>query len=90
MIYPYSIVHERFGPAAQYYLFNPIADAVLLVQRAFWVNSTPDPAYTMRVHIPDSLFPFGLLALATSVVVLGIGQWVFSSLNRKIPERPNS
>ena len=90
MIYPYSIVHERFGPAAQFYLFNPIADAVLLVQRAFWVYSTPDPAYTMREHIPDNLFPFGLLALATSLVVLGIGQWVFSSLNRKIPERLNS
>ena len=90
MIYPYSIVHERFGPAAQFYLYNPIADAVLLVQRAFWVYSTPDPAYTIREHIPDTLFPMGLLALGTSLVILGIGQWVFSSLNRKIPERLNS
>jgi len=90
MIYPYSIVHERFGPAAQFYLFNPIADAVLLVQRAFWVYSTPDPAQTIRDHIPDNLFPMGLLGLGTSLAILGIGQWVFSSLNRKIPERLNS
>ena len=34
MIYPYSFVDDRFGEAAQYYLFNPLADCVLLVQRA--------------------------------------------------------
>jgi ABC-2 type transport system permease protein len=87
MVYPYSIVHERFGAAAQFYLLNPIADAVLLIQRCFWVGSTDDPARTMREHIPDHLFGFGFLALGVAIVVLGIGQWVFSSLNRKIPER---
>ena len=43
MIYPYSMVDERFGQRAPYYLFNPIADAVLLFQRAFWVGTTEDP-----------------------------------------------
>jgi ABC-2 type transport system permease protein len=90
MIYPYSIVPDRFGAAAQFYLYNPIADAVLLMQRAFWVESTPHPSYTMREHIPDNLFSYGLLALVISIVVLGIGQWVFSSLNKKIPERLNA
>jgi ABC-2 type transport system permease protein len=90
MIYPYSIVPERFGAAAQFYLYNPIADAVLLVQRCFWVGSTDDPAQTMRDHIPDNLFDYGFLALGISIVVLGIGQWVFSSLNKKIPERLNA
>ena len=90
MIYPYSIVHERFGEAARFYLYNPIADAVLLVQRCFWVKSTPHPDYTMRYHIPDNLFGYSLLALGTSFVFLGIGQWVFSSLNKKIPERLTS
>jgi ABC-2 type transport system permease protein len=90
MVYPYSIVHERFGAAAQFYLLNPIADAVLLIQRCFWVGSTDDPARTMREHIPDHLFGFGFLALGVAIEVLGIGQWVFSSLNRKIPERLNS
>jgi ABC-2 type transport system permease protein len=90
MIYPYSIVHERFGAAAQFYLYNPIADAVLLLQRCFWVGSTPHPAYTMHKHIPGSLFEFGFLALGISIVVLAIGQWVFSTLNKKIPERLNA
>ena len=90
MIYPYSIVHERFGAAAQFYLFNPIADAVLLVQRCFWVGSTDHPAKTMRDHIPHDLFAYGFLALGISLVLLGIGQWVFSSLNKKIPERLNA
>ena len=90
MIYPYSIVHERFGAAAQFYLFNPIADAVLLVQRCFWVGSTDHPATTMRDHIPHDLFAYGFLALGISLVLLGIGQWVFSSLNKKIPERLNA
>ena len=40
MIYPYTMVEDKFGAAAQYYLYNPIADAVLLFQRAFWVGTT--------------------------------------------------
>ena len=56
MIYPYSIVGERFGPAAQYYLLNPVAEAVLLNQRFFWVGTTPDPEATIAEHMPDHLF----------------------------------
>ncbi|MEZ5191948.1 MAG: ABC transporter permease [Nocardioides sp.] len=33
MIYPFSIVDERFGGHTQLYLANPLADAVLLFQR---------------------------------------------------------
>src|SRR5690606_13336763 len=51
MIYPFSMVDDRFGAAAQFYLFNPIADAVLLVQQAFWVGSTKKPAATHAAHI---------------------------------------
>ena len=35
MIYPFSLVEDRFGAAAQYYLLNPLAEAVLLMQRCF-------------------------------------------------------
>lgn len=87
MIYPYSMVEERFGSIAPYYLLNPIADAVLLVQRAFWVGTTEDPEATIVEHIPDTLFSYGFLALGVSVVLLGIGQLVFSRLNDKLPER---
>ncbi|WP_299051113.1 ABC transporter permease [uncultured Nocardioides sp.] len=87
MIYPYTLVSERFGPVAQFYLLNPIADAVLLVQRAFWVGTTDDPAEYTRLHIPDHILTIGLGAFVGSAVVLVIGQLVFSRLENKIPER---
>jgi ABC-2 type transport system permease protein len=87
MIYPYSLVDARFGSFAQYYLWDPIADAVLLMQRAFWVGATPHPAETEAVHIPHHLFTYGLIGLGVSLVVLVIGQLVFARLENKIPER---
>ncbi len=87
MIYPYTMVQDRFGPAAAYYLYNPIADAVLLVQQAFWVGTTEDPVQTQADHIPDHLFAYGFLALGISIVMLGVGQFVFRRLENKIPER---
>jgi ABC-2 type transport system permease protein len=87
MIYPYSLVDERFGRFAEFYLWNPIADAVLLMQRAFWVGSTPHPAVTEVEHIPDHLFTYGWIALGVSLVTLLVGQLVFARLENKIPER---
>lgn len=87
MIYPYTLVHERFGHFAAYYLYNPIADAVLLFQRAFWVGTTDNPAYVEAKHIPDTLTWYALLAIVVSLVFLGIGQLIFSRLQDRIPER---
>lgn len=87
MIYPYSIVSERFGAAAEYYLWNPLSNAVLLVQRAFWVGTTSDPEATTATELPDAMFSRGLLMLAISLVVLLLGQWVFRRFENKIPER---
>jgi ABC-2 type transport system permease protein len=87
MIYPYTMVEERFGAAAQFYLWNPLADAVLLLQRAFWVGTTDDPAATEAFHIPDNLWQMSGIVFVASLVLLGIGQLVFSRLENKIPER---
>ncbi|GAA1131926.1 ABC transporter permease [Nocardioides aquiterrae] len=87
MIYPYSLVAERFHGHTEFYLANPIAEAVLLIQRAFWVGSTDDPAATIAAHMPDHLFTRSVIALGLSLVVLGFGQLVFSRLENKIPER---
>jgi ABC-2 type transport system permease protein len=87
MIYPYSIVDDRFGDAAKYYLFNPLADCVLLVQRAFWVGSTDDPAATAKSDLPADLLLWGLGMTGLGLVVLVIGQLVFSRLEGRIPER---
>jgi ABC-2 type transport system permease protein len=41
----------------------------------------------IATHMPDDLLGWSLLAVATSAVVLAIGQLVFSRLQNKIPER---
>ncbi|GAA4803805.1 ABC transporter permease [Nocardioides caeni] len=92
MIYPYAIVEERFGDFAPYYLLNPLADAVLLVQRAFWIGTISDEkqaevAADGQVLMPDHLVTNGVLALLGCLVILGISQWVFTRLENKIPER---
>ena len=87
MIYPYTLVPERFGDFAQYYLWNPIANAVLLVQRAFWVGTTDNPEKTAAEELPNLLFERGLLMLGISIVVLALGQVVFRRLEDRIPER---
>lgn len=86
MMYPYAMVQERFGRFADYYLLNPLADAVVLFQRAFWVGTVPEDRLD-DVVMPDNLLTHGVLALLACVVLLAISQWVFSRLENKIPER---
>ena len=91
MIYPYSMVEERFGKIAPWapdlYLANPLAEAVLLNQRAFWTGSTSDPAKTMAEHLPDNLFALGFAHLGVALVVLLVAQLVFSRVENKFAER---
>jgi len=86
MMYPFAMVEDRFGRFADYYLLNPLADAVLLFQRAFWVG-TVDDSDRHKIVMPDHLLTNGLVALAACLVVLAISQLVFSRLENKIPER---
>lgn len=87
MIYPYTMVQDRFGEAASYYLYNPVACAVLLFQKAFWVGTTDNPSQTAAEHLPSNLWAYSLIALGVGVALLGIAQLVFSRLENKIPER---
>ncbi len=87
MIYPYTLVAERFEGFTGLYLANPIAEGVLLMQRAFWVGTTDDPTATALEHMPDHLLTRGAIALGGSLVVLVIAQLVFTRLENKIPER---
>jgi ABC-2 type transport system permease protein len=87
MIYPYSAVEERFGSFATYYLLNPLAEVVLLVQRCFWVGATDDPAETIRTNMPDHLFMIGFAHLAAAAAVLVVAQLVFTRLENKFAER---
>ena len=87
MIYPYILVDARFGYFAQFYLLNPIADAVLLVQQAFWVGTTENPRAIQATNIPDNLFAFSFLALGVSALMLVFAQVIFMRYENKIPER---
>lgn len=87
MIYPYSMVDERFGRFAELYLLNPVAEAVLLAQRAFWTGATSDPAETVRTDLPENLFGLGFAHLGAAVVALVIAQLVFTRLENKFAER---
>jgi len=88
MMYPFTLVQERFGdPWSSYYLLNPMAEAVLLIQRGFWIGTTSDPEATAELHMPDHLFSRGLVMLAISLVLLVLAQRIFSRLEAKVPER---
>ena len=97
MMYPFSIVADRFRGHTELYLANPIADAVLLVQRCFWVPTTSDPAATATAvnspdattaaAMPDHLFMRGFIALGVALVLLVIAQRIFAHFENRIPER---
>ncbi|MDP3893897.1 ABC transporter permease [Nocardioides sp.] len=87
MIYPFTMVETRFGEGSvDAYLMNPIAQAVLLMQRAFWVGTTEDVEGTIATHLPDDLFTRGLISLAGCLVLLVVAQWVFTRFENRIPE----
>jgi ABC-2 type transport system permease protein len=90
MIYPYSMVAERFAAVpwvADIYLLNPMAEAVLLMQRCFWIPLTHDPERAMAEDMPADLYSRGVIMLVLSIVLLGLAQVWFSKLERRIPER---
>ena len=88
MMYPFTLVDSRFGSdIANYYLVNPMAEAVLLIQRGFWIGTTSDPDAVAAEHMPDHLFTRGLVMLGISLVLLVLAQRIFSRLEAKVPER---
>ena len=87
MIYTYEMVAPRFGEGNVWiYLMNPLADAVLLGQRCFYVGGTSHPAETIKTDMPPHLFERGALVLLASIVMLVAAQWVFSRLEKRFPE----
>jgi ABC-2 type transport system permease protein len=101
MMYPWTLVKERFEAfpvIAQLYLANPIAEAVLLFQRGFWITTVSDEdaakakgewGFSPGIHVnfPDDLYVRGLIMLGIAAVFLVFAQWVFTRLDDKIPDR---
>ncbi len=101
MMYPYTLVAQRFEnfPAiAHFYLLNPMAEAVLLFQRAFWITTVSDQDAAeaskefgfqpgLEANFPPHLFLRGLIMLVFAALFLAFAQWAFSRLDDKIPDR---
>jgi ABC-2 type transport system permease protein len=99
MMYPYWISYDRF-PAFwhQVYLANPVAEAVMLIQRGFWYptcdgpcavmpRSDTDPTLVPAPEFADHLYTRGFIMLGVGLLMLVVGQWVFARLEKSIPER---
>lgn len=88
MVYSWEMVHSTLPRwLSEIYIADPIAMAVLFMQRAFW-STTGDPATMGDMNVmPDHFMLRGFISLALSLVLLCIAQWVFSKFEKKIPER---
>jgi ABC-2 type transport system permease protein len=85
-MYPYSLIEERFGggPIHTIVMANPVAEAVLLIQRGFWFNTTDNT--TVAESFPPDLWARGFIMLGVCLVLLVVAQWVFSRLESRVPE----
>lgn len=92
MIYPWSKVGESSLPtwAKELYLADPLAEAVLLMQKAFWFPTCDDRAKAAcqpEHAFPEHLYTRGLVMVALGVVFLVVAQRVFARLEGKFAER---
>jgi ABC-2 type transport system permease protein len=91
MIYPFYYVKDKLAHAHpliyNLYLANPLATPVLLNNRAFWTPASTNPAVAAQQNLPDHLFLRGFVMLAVGLVVLWIGQQVFSRLEGQFAEK---
>lgn len=91
MIYPLSRVTESpLGGtwAESLYLANPLTEAVLLLQNAFWLPTCDGlENCTTAEAMPSDLYTRGFVMLAVGVVFLFVCQWLFTRLEGKFAER---
>jgi len=88
MMYAYSMIHKLADNhmwAYQLYFGNPLAEAVLLMQRAFWAPTLKPSQYADE--FPGDLWQRGLIQLAVCVILLVLAQKFFARLESKFPER---
>lgn len=85
MIYPYDLIQSRTNGnwIEQLYLLNPIAEAVMLSERAFWV---PVLDASDDYLLADHLFERGLVMLAVGLLLVWAAQKLFSRFEVKFAE----
>jgi ABC-2 type transport system permease protein len=87
MIYPFARIYparESYPWVYEIYVANPVAQAVMLMQRFFWYPTVDD--YDEQAFPPDQ-FPRALITLAICLVLLYVAQKVFTRAENKFPER---
>ena len=96
MMYPYYLIADGERIPLKYhdiYVANPVAEAVMLIQRGFWLPTCDGPCVVDPVtgaELPEfvgDLYSRGLVMLVIGIVLLGVGQFVFSRLEKTVPER---
>jgi ABC-2 type transport system permease protein len=88
MMYSYSYIAkmgENHRWAYELYFANPLAEAVMLMQRLFWAP-TLEPAEYAKEFPPD-LWQRGFIMATISLALVVLAQKFFSRLEGKFPER---
>lgn len=94
MMYPFGLVYaERDAHPWLYqiYVANPLSEAVLLMQKFFWLplvdTSKLDRTAREFLAMPPDLWIRGLIQLAICLILLYLAQRFFSRVEGKFPER---
>lgn len=95
MIYPWSKIAKSGAPEwfKELYLANPLSEAVILMQRAFWYPTCGDStelACQPEYAFPDHLFTRGIVMVVVGIAFLAFSQWMFTRLEGKFAERLSS
>jgi ABC-2 type transport system permease protein len=88
MMYAYSMLAElgkNHRWAYELYFANPIAEAVMLMQRLFWAPTLEPKEYANE--FPPDLWERGFIMLGACLVLLVLAQKFFARLENKFPER---
>ena len=90
MMYPFARVyaeHDTHPVLYQLYIANPVAQAVLLLQRLFWYPLIDDKSTIGGRAFPPDLFERGLITLVLCLLFLWFGQRFFARAEGSFPER---
>ena len=96
MMYPYFLIADGERIPLKYhdiYVANPIAEAVMLIQRGFWYptcspSCAVDPVTGAELpEFVSDLWSRGFIMLGIGLVLLVVSQLIFARLEKTIPER---
>jgi ABC-type polysaccharide/polyol phosphate export permease len=89
MVYPWTKVASNLHGtwAETVYLANPLANGVMLFQRAWWIPTfSKHEDLAAHRNLAPHLFERGLVALAASFILLLFAQWVFDRVEARFAE----